>query len=60
MSQVVDEYLLEQMRREDDADLLFGNIDGTVMDHLCAYDEETGTYDPSEGLLFPQPEKVIK
>ena len=61
MSQIVDQFLLEQMKKEDD-DALMYNEDGVgemLIDHLCGYDEDSNSYDPDQGLLFPQPIKKI-
>ena len=57
MSLVVDSYLLEMMRDEDDKDLMLGNndISDAVIDHMLGWNEETGIYETDQGLLFPQP-----
>lgn len=60
MSLAVDEYLLEQMRRDDNLNLMLENdVTGLVIDHIAGWDEETGTYDRNQGMLFPQPIKKI-
>lgn len=64
MSYEVDKYLLEEMKKDDDANDMFlmleTDIHHSVLDHLCGWDEETGTFDSSQGLLFPQPIHTIK
>ena len=60
MSVAVDQYLLQEMRDEDDLDLMIeSGISGVVIDHLSGLNEETGTYDVSPNLLFPQPIRRI-
>ena len=61
MSLAVDQYLLEQMRKEDDLDLMLDtDISGNVIDHLCGWDEETQTFERNQGMLFPQPIRKIE
>lgn len=60
MSLAVDQYLLEEMRKEDDMNLMLEtDVSDMMIDHLCGWDEETQTYDSSQGLMFPQPIRTI-
>jgi len=60
MSLAVDQYLLEEMRKEDDMNLMLEtDVSDMMIDHLCGWDEETQTYDSSQGLMFPQPVRTI-
>lgn len=60
MSLAVDQYLLEKMKKDDDMDLMLeSDISDMVLDHLCGWDEETKTYDSSQGMMFPQPIHTI-
>ena len=60
MSIAVDQYLLQEMRDEDDLDLMIeSGLSGTVIDHLSGLDDETGNYDISPNMIFPQPIKKI-
>lgn len=56
MSLVVDKYLLETMRRDDDNILMQEtDVSDAVIDHMCGWNEETGVFETDQGLLFPQP-----
>lgn len=54
MSLAVDKYLLESMKRQDDMDLMIDTDVSGVIDFMCGYNEETGTFQDT-GVLFPPP-----
>lgn len=58
MSKVIDEILLEDMKEQDDADLLEA-VSSDAIDTMLCFDEETGICDPDYGMLFPQPVRII-
>ena len=53
MSISVDEVFYQDMLDEDNAELLIPNSFHEALDSLMNYDEETNTYDPDSGMLFP-------
>lgn len=60
MSLAVDQYLLDEMRRSDDIDLMLeSDISDMLLDHLCGWDEENQAYQVNQGMLFPQPIRRI-
>lgn len=62
MSQAVDAYLLEDMRKADDEETMYQlglSEEGFMIDMVACYDEETGLYPEDQGMLFPQPIREI-
>jgi hypothetical protein len=62
MSQAVDEYLLEDMRKDENDELMFSlglDEEGFMIDTVACYDEEAGIYPEDQGMLFPQPIREI-
>ena len=53
MSSSVDEEFYKDMLAEDNAELFIANSFHEALDSLMNYDEETNTYDPDSGMLFP-------
>lgn len=62
MSQAVDEYLLEDMRKDENDELMFSlglDEEGFMIDIVACYDEEADAYPEDQGMLFPQPIREI-
>lgn len=53
MSAIVDQIMLEDMLNEDMADIAITGSYNEAIDTLLAYDEDTKSYDPDSGMLFP-------
>lgn len=53
MSAIVDKIMLEDMLNEDMADIAITGSYNEAIDTLLAYDEETKSYDPDSGMMFP-------
>lgn len=53
MSISVDEEFYKDMLEEDNSELFIPNSFHEALDSLMNYDEETNTYDPDSGMLFP-------
>ena len=53
MSAVVDQIMLEDMLNEDMADIAITGSYNEAIDTLLVYDEETKSYDPDSGMMFP-------
>ncbi len=53
MSAVVDQIMLEDMLNEDMADIAITGSYNEAIDTLLVYDEETKSYDPDNGMMFP-------
>lgn len=53
MSAIVDKIMLEDMLNEDMADIAITGSYNEAIDTLLAYDEDTKTYDPDSGMMFP-------
>ena len=53
MSAVVDQIMLEDMLNEDMADIAITGSYNEAIDTLLAYDEDTKSYDPDSGMMFP-------
>ena len=53
MSVVVDQIMLEDMINEDMVDIAITGSFNEAIDTLLAYDEETKSYDPDCGMMFP-------
>ena len=62
MSQAVDEYLLEDMRKDENDELMFSlglDEEGFMIDTVACYDEEADIYPEDQGMLFQQPIREI-
>ena len=62
MSQAVDEYLREDMRKDENDELMFSlglDEEGLMIDTVACYDEEADIYPEDQGMLFPQPIREI-
>lgn len=53
MSAIVDQIMLEDMLNEDMADIAITGSYNAAIDTLLAYDEDTKSYDPDSGMMFP-------
>lgn len=53
MSAVVDQIMLEDMLNEDMADIAITGSYNEAIDTLLVYDEDTKSYDPDSGMMFP-------
>jgi hypothetical protein len=53
VSAVVDQIMLEDMLNEDMADIAITGSYNEAIDTLLAYDEDTKSYDPDSGMMFP-------
>ena len=62
MSQAVDTYLLEDMKKSEDEETMHQlgiDEEGFMIDTVACFDEETGLYPEDQGMLFPQPIREI-
>jgi len=53
VSAVVDQIMLEDMLNEDMADIAITGSYNEAIDTLLVYDEDTKSYDPDSGMMFP-------
>lgn len=56
MSKIVDSFLLEEMKNDDDLEAILPEFDEGIIDNLLGFNEISGTLEfSSPDELFPQP-----
>lgn len=57
MSRPVDEIIVEDIKKDLLENMMIGDndIDGSIIDFMCGWDEEAQEYDEDQNMIFPQP-----